>query len=187
MYIALDRVSKAFGDRTVLKDFSLTLRDRERYCFTAPSGGGKTTLLRLIAGLEQPDGGRITRSADFRPAWQYQEDRLPGWFTAARNIAWTAGSESEALRWLEKAGLRDAAKLYPGELSGGMRRRVSLLRALAAESNVLILDEPLRELDAAAEARMLTLIDEAARDKMLLLVTHQEAQAQQLGCRMISL
>ena len=87
--------------------------------------------------------------------------------------------------WLRAVGLPDVGKQYPDELSGGMRRRVALARALGHDSDVLVLDEPLRELDAATADRMLQLIREHQRGRLMLLVTHDREQAEALGCEIV--
>ncbi len=185
MSITLEGVSKAFGERQVLRNVNLTLPERGAVCFFGPSGCGKTTLTRLICGLEKPDAGRILRPAGLRFACHFQEDRLLPWYTAEENLRLALGSREEARRWLERTGLEDAGALYPGELSGGMRRRVSLARALGFPSDVLVLDEPLRELDAATCQRMLELVARSRGERLLILVTHDPGQAEALGCRMI--
>ncbi len=182
MSITLEGVCKGFEGRAVLTDVSLTLRSGGRYCFFGPSGCGKTTLLRLICGLERPDGGRVARPAGLRFACHFQENRLLPWYTALENLA-LIGPGAEA--WLERAELSEAAKQYPDELSGGMKRRLSLARALMYPADVLALDEPVREMDEAMAARMLRLIDASAGNRMLLLVTHDRRQAEALGCEII--
>lgn len=182
MSITLERVCKGFEGRAVLTDVSLTLQAGGRYCFFGPSGCGKTTLLRLICGLERPDSGRIVRPAELRFACHFQENRLLPWYTALENLA-LIGPEAEA--WLARAELSEAAKQYPDELSGGMKRRLSLVRALMYPADVLALDEPVREMDEAMSTRMLRLIDASAGNRMLLLVTHDRRQAEALGCEII--
>lgn len=183
MCITLDRVSRFFDGREVLHNVSLSLPRGGAVCFFGPSGCGKTTLLRLICGLDQPDGGRVNIPKGLRFSCHFQEDRLLPWYTAAENLR-LAGVEPGP--WLRKIKLEDAADLYPNELSGGMRRRLSLARALAHESDVLVLDEPVRELDEDAANAMMKLIDQEKGQRLLLLVTHDRAQAERLGCRMIT-
>ena len=130
MEIVLDGVKKSFGVRQVIRNASMTLRKGERVCLFGPSGCGKTTLLRLICGLEKPDEGSIRLSRPARFACHFQEDRLLPWYTAEENVALALGGKPQAREWLSRVGLADAAGLYPDELSGGMRRRVSLARAL---------------------------------------------------------
>lgn len=183
MCITLDRVSRSFDGREVLHNVSLSLSGGGAVCFFGPSGCGKTTLLRLICGLDQPDGGRVGIPRGLRFSCHFQEDRLLPWYTAAENLR-LAGAEPGL--WLRKVQLEDAADLYPNELSGGMRRRLSLARALAHESDVLVLDEPVRELDEAAANAMIELINQEKGQRLLLLVTHDWAQAERLGCSMIT-
>lgn len=183
MCITLDGVNRVFDGRQVLRNVSMTLPERGAVCFFGPSGCGKTTLLRLICGLDRPDSGRVSIPKGLRFSCHFQEDRLLPWYTAAENLR-LAGAEPEG--WLRHVQLSDAANLYPSELSGGMRRRLSLARALAHKSDVLVLDEPVRELDEATADAMLELIDREKGDRLLLLVTHDKAQAERLGCRMVS-
>ena len=186
MSITLERVRKSFGDKLVLADVTLTLPDQGAVCFFGPSGCGKTTLLRLICGLEKPDTGVIDVPKGTRFSVHFQEDRLLPWQTVAENLALTMPA-SEVNGWLRAIGLPDVGDQYPDELSGGMRRRVSLARALGHESDVLVLDEPLRELDAATSDAMRALIQQHMRGRLLLLVTHDRAQAEALGCEIVEL
>lgn len=184
MSITLENVSRSFEGRTVLKDVSLTLPEKGAVCFFGPSGCGKTTLLRLICGLDKPDTGKVIIPKGMRFSCHFQEDRLLPWYTAEDNIRLGAeGTDVQA--WLDKVLLHEAGSLYPDELSGGMRRRVSLARALARESDVLILDEPVRELDEATANAMLELIRRSVGDRLLILVTHDRSQAERLGCRVL--
>ena len=184
MSITLEHVSKSFGDKRVLSDVSLTLPEGGSVCFFGPSGCGKTTLLRLICGLEKPDSGRIDVPKGTRFSVHFQEDRLLPWYTVRENLA-LAMPQERVDGWLRAVGLPDVGKQYPDELSGGMRRRVALARALGHDSDVLVLDEPLRELDAATADRMLQLIREHQRGRLLLLVTHDREQAEALGCEIV--
>ena len=187
MAITIDHVKKSFGERSVIRDAHFTLPERGRICFFGPSGCGKTTLLRIICGLESPDGGSVVMPQDTRFACHFQEDRLLPWYTALDNLTLVTGSDERSHQWLDRMQLASAAPLYPDELSGGMRRRVSLARALAYDSDVLVLDEPLRELDEATAAAVLRLIDQSVGDRLLLLVTHDRRQAEALGCHVIDL
>lgn len=182
--VTLEHVKKSFGDRQVLADASIRVNKGERVCLFGPSGCGKTTLLRILCGLDKPDSGTVQVTAE-RIACHFQEDRLLPWYTVADNLRLTVGADWAD--WLRRVQLPDAANLYPDELSGGMRRRVSLARALGFRSDLLVLDEPLRELDAKTSDAMLRLIDESVGERALILVTHDMHQAEALGCRIIHL
>ncbi len=157
----------------MLRDFSLTLPARGRVLLYGPSGCGKTTLTRLLLGLEKPDSGQILGREGLRFSVQFQEDRLFAHLTALRNIALVAGDPQSPAALLARAGLSDAAEKKPAELSGGMRRRVALLRALAAPAEVYILDEPFKGMDRALREQMLALVEEKTAGGLLLLVGHE--------------
>lgn len=130
----------------------------EAVCLQAPSGCGKTTLLRLAAGMLRPSGGTVQRRF-IRPAFAFQEQRLLPWMDAAANIDFAARcGRNAAAEWLERAEMADCACRLPGALSGGQCQRVNLLRALASEPDMLFLDEPFNGLDAAAARRLSELI-----------------------------
>ena len=185
MSITLEGVGRSFDGREVLHGVQLSLPKQGRVCFFGPSGCGKTTLLRLICGLDKPDQGRVIIPAGTRFSCHFQEDRLLPWYTAKENVALVLDHPEDAQLWLDRVLLPDASGLYPDELSGGMRRRVSLARALAHTSDVLVLDEPLRELDEPTSQKMLTLINNSIGDRLFLLVTHDRLQAEALHCQII--
>lgn len=185
--IQFDGVSFGYGlGKNVLHDFRLTIPDGGRVWLCAPSGGGKTTVLRLIMGLEKPRTGRITGGERLRFSAVFQEDRLLPWKTVAENVALFC-DEVSARAMLTRLGLGEALDAYPSELSGGMKRRVALARALCHESDVLILDEPLTGLDAEAKKICLQAIDEKAQGRTLVLTTHDAADAAFLGAEKVTL
>ena len=182
------QVSVCYGENTVLSECDLCLERGERVALMGPSGCGKTTLLRLALGLQMPDKGSA-RSEAQRPAAVFQEPRLLPWRTAVENVNLVLADNSatlpEAQGWLEKLELAEAAELYPAALSGGMRQRLSIARALASRPDLLVLDEPFKELDAALTERVAALVAEQEPDTALLLATHSEAEAESLGCRIL--
>ena len=176
--IKLDRVSMAYGEKQILSGFSLSLSSPGHYALLGPSGRGKTTLLRLIAGLERPQSGTIHLPKDARIAFCFQEDRLLPWKTVLENIVLVCHDSQKAKYWIERVGLSGEENSYPASLSGGMKRRASLARALAYDSDILLMDEPFRALDEQTHAEMLALVRDAAKGRLLLLVTHDEADAE---------
>ena len=174
-----------YGGRAVLREVNLTVPDSGHIALMGPSGCGKTTLLRVLAGLQTPDAGAV-RVEPGRMACVFQEPRLLPWRTAVENVnavlSDRAQTMPQALAWLERLELGDACDQYPAALSGGMQQRVAIARALAYDAPVLLLDEPFRALDAALRARVTALIADAAKDKTLVLATHDASDADALGC-----
>jgi NitT/TauT family transport system ATP-binding protein len=184
-----DRVDFAYDlARPVLAGFSLELPATGAVCLTGPSGCGKTTLLRLLAGLETPQGGTITGLGS-RVAMVFQEDRLLPWETAWQNAVTTPDPDAteRARDWLRRLGLADSLHVRPSGLSGGMRRRVALARALAAEPDLLLLDEPFTGLDEPSWRSAAELIAGSGAGRLTVLVTHLPDQAAALGAPVVRL
>ena len=179
--IELKNISVAFGEKRVLSGFSCRFEAGRHYALFGPSGCGKTTLLRVIAGLQKPDSGEVRCAPGMSMAFCFQEDRLLPWYTVQKNIELALPAEIQkdkeksariAKTWLDRVGLGSEGSAYPAQLSGGMKRRAALARALAFDAPVLLMDEPFRALDEAAHAQMLTLVRSLAQGKTLILVTH---------------
>ena len=170
--ICFDGVDFSYGsDKKVLQNFSLTVADGARVCLWMPSGGGKTTVLRLAMGLEKSQKGSVTGCDGLRFSAVFQEDRLLPWKTAAENVA-LFSDEVSARDMLVRLGLSEAMDKLPSSLSGGMKRRVALARALCHDCDVLLLDEPLTGLDEETKTICLREIDRAAQGKTLLMACH---------------
>jgi NitT/TauT family transport system ATP-binding protein len=185
--LILDRISLSFDGKPVFADLSLSLAAGERVALMGPSGCGKTSLLRLAAGLLAPSSGKTERAAE-RIAVCFQEPRLLPWRTAAENVNLVLSDRSatmgEAERLLSRLGLDPAAlKQYPAALSGGMRQRVALARTLAQKGDLLLLDEPFKALDAALRSQVIEAVLAESSGAAVLLVTHDKAEAEALGCR----
>jgi len=190
----LDTVSRAFGAVDVLETVSLSIRPGEFLAVVGPSGCGKTTLLNLLSGFDRPTTGTIARNGALRMI--HQQDGLFPWLTAAQNINMglrhVQDPEQRALQrndMLKLIGLEDFAEHYPHQLSGGMRQRVELARALAGESDILLMDEPFSALDYITRLRMrrelARLLHE--RPRTVVLVTHDIEEAAQLADRVVVL
>ena len=185
--ILAEKLTAGYPGKTVLKDCSLHVLPGEKCALMGPSGCGKTTLLKLLLGLMKPLGGRSEIRG--KAACVFQEPRLLPWRTAAENVNAVLADKGETLpearAWLEKLGLGEAAGLYPDELSGGMKQRTAIARALAYGGEALLLDEPLKGLDQALKQRTAELILENSRDKAILLVTHDREEAALLADRVL--
>ena len=184
--IRAEHLRKVYGGRAVIEDLSVEIKTGEKCALIAPSGCGKTTLLRLLAGIEKPDGGRVERDGEV--SFVFQEPRLFPQFTVLKNVAAVcAGKDAKerAAQALEKVGLGGETGKYPAELSGGMAQRAVLARALAAERETVFMDEPFKQLDAESKEALYTLVEREMRGKTLLLVTHDEAEARRLCGRIL--
>lgn len=180
--IAIDRLNVAYGDASVLKDCALRVTAGSRIALMGPSGCGKTTLINAIAGLAASDSGSI--QVNGRVSYVFQEPALFPWLTAEENVNVVLSDKPDTLpqarRWLEEAGLADSLNKYPHQLSGGQKQRVAICRALAFGGDILLLDEPLKGLDPDTREQVANLILNTWKDKTLLLVTHDQWEAQTL-------
>ncbi len=198
--VQISEVSKAFGygksTLLALDRVSLTVNTGEFVCLIGASGCGKSTLLSLVAGLDAPSAGRIDTSGR-RVALMFQEPALFPWLTAARNVelALRASGVAKAERRRRAAELLEVVHLggfgdkRPHELSGGMRQRVAMARALATHADVLLMDEPFGALDAMTRDLLHDELDRICRDRGLtvLFVTHNVREAVRLGDRVVVL
>ena len=180
--MTLHNVSASYDGREVLSDLSLDIPARRITAVIGPSGCGKTTLLRIILGLEQPDHGTI--QGQVRPVSAvFQENRLFEDFSALSNAAVVCpkGDRQEAARHLTALGLADSLSLPVRALSGGMKRRVSIARAVLAPGPLLVLDEPFTGLDRTTKAVVLDYLKRYTQGRTLLLVTHDPAERDALA------
>ena len=180
----------SYADRVIFSDFSLSLSGVGIYTLIGPSGSGKTTLLRLLLGLNKARRGLISLSDV--PASVFQEYRLFPHLSAAENVAIIKNDPKahlvKARRLLNDLGLNDDdTELLPSALSGGMKQRVSIARALFSDAKILLLDEPTKELDASLRARIYELLSERAKDTLIILSTHRAEETEILGAKTILL
>lgn len=182
--ITFTDVTAAYQAQTILEHCSLTVPAKAHIAVMGPSGSGKTTVLKLITGTLRPLSGTVQVDAG-KISCMFQEPRLLPWLSAEDNVNLVLSDRKETLEearhWLKVVGLADAMKKSPGELSGGMRQRVSLARALAYGGDLLLLDEPMAALDEALTVQLLTLLNQYTQDKTVIFVTHSLEQAKQIG------
>ena len=165
--LKLEKISLKYGDNTVLHDLSYEFEHGKLTAILGESGVGKTTLLNIIAGLLKPE----------RISYVFQDPRLFDWMTATENVS-TVSNDTLAVEMLTLMGLEDSLDKYPAELSGGMKQRVSLARALAYSPDLILLDEPFKGLDPELRREVSKKVLELIRGKTAIMITHDESDAE---------
>jgi NitT/TauT family transport system ATP-binding protein len=205
--LRVEHLSKMFtsraGSTLALNDINFSTHRREFLCVVGPSGCGKSTLVRILAGLEEPSSGEVLLEG--RPVVEPGSDRgmvfqgytLFPWLTVKKNVMFgpevnghgREQAEGEALQWLQLVGLEKFADSYPHQLSGGMKQRVAIVRALANRPRILLMDEPFGALDAQTRCRMQVHLLEIWRkiDITIVFITHDLDEAIFLADRILVL
>ncbi|EKY3193001.1 aliphatic sulfonates ABC transporter ATP-binding protein [Cronobacter turicensis] len=193
--LLLEGVTKRYGEKTILNALDLHVPAGQFVAVVGRSGGGKSTLLRLLAGLETPDGGELRAGnaplADAREdtRMMFQDARLLPWKKVLDNVGLglTGDWQPAARRALEEVGLADRANDWPAALSGGQKQRVALARALIHRPGLLLLDEPLGALDALTRLEMQEMIVSLWREHgfTVLLVTHDVSESVAMAERVL--
>lgn len=174
MSIQLHEVSKRYGKRSVLEQFSAVFPARGIIGLSGPSGCGKTTLLRLLAGLESPDSGSVAGVDHLRISMVFQEDRLLPWLSLIGNLAVVQSDPTVVRYYLECMQLSEHAHVFPEKLSGGMQRRAALARSLCYGGDLFLLDEPFKGLDHALREQIMPHIADLGKNSLVLIVSHDE-------------
>lgn len=185
--IEVKNIVKSFDDKKVLDNISFTVNEGECVLLSGISGAGKTTLMRIIAGLEKADSGEIIIKENTRKTYVFQENRLLENKTALENITAVSPDREKAMYYLEGCLLKEDADKKAGLLSGGMKRRLAIARALCYGGDIYFLDEPLRELDEETLSQVSAFIKEEISGKTALLITHDEGSANYLANRVITI
>lgn len=184
MDIIVKNLNKSFGDQQVIRDFSCRIPEGKTTCIMGDSGCGKTTFLNILLGISQADSGVVEGIPAGSLAAVFQEDRLCENLSAASNLRLVCKrhlSEQEIREAFARVKLEDVWQKPVRELSGGMRRRVAILRALVAEADCIMMDEPLKGLDPETKEKTAGYIKEQAVGKTLIVITHDQSDAPLLG------
>lgn len=179
MKLTLKNINKSFDNKLIFDDFSYTFSDRGIYAIVGDSGTGKTTLLRMIAGLDKSYDGEISGGGIQNVSYAFQEHRLFPNLTAIENVIIPNGDcndpslYDEAKDVLNTLGIsNDDFSLLPNELSGGMKQRVALARAFLRKKPILLLDEPTKELDENIRLSLYKLIEKESNIRLVIIVSH---------------
>ncbi len=188
MDIIVSNLTKRYGTLLVLDRFSAIFRAAETTCLMGPSGCGKTTLLNILMELIRPDGGEVTGIKNRLKSAVFQEDRLCEDFNAVSNVRLVCDKNvdnQQITRNLETIGLKGSLTKPVRELSGGMRRRVAIVRAMLAPSHILFLDEPFKGLDEATKQATMQYVKDNAAGKTVIMVTHSIEEAKVFDARVV--
>ena len=184
--IIVSQLNKSFGTLQIFHNTNFKFLSEKVYFLKAPSGKGKTTLLRLLSGIIKPDSGKIKLENCFSTAYSFQDGRLCSWLTVEENIHFALStrkdrktlSEKEINEVITQLELTEGLQKYPNELSGGQQQRVALARALVANADLLLLDEPLNGLDSKLKIKIMQFINHyiTTNKPLVIWATHEEIQ-----------
>ena len=182
MAVEIRSLCKAFGAHKVLENFCATLPESGVVEVCGRSGAGKTTLFRILLGLETADSGEIAGLEGWRLGAVFQEDRLLPHRSAVDNVRFVCGAgEAEILSHLEQVGLGAQAGQRVCDYSGGMRRRTAIVRAVLYPCRALLLDEPFKGLDEETRAQVIAYLKKYCAGRLVLLATHDHEEARAMG------
>ncbi|HZK27800.1 MAG TPA: ATP-binding cassette domain-containing protein [Thermoclostridium sp.] len=189
MDIVVSNLSKSFGAKNVLVDFSATFPENEVTCLMGPSGCGKTTLLNILMDFLHQDSGSVSVVPKHKSA-VFQEDRLCEGFNAVSNVRLVCSRKienREIISHLEKIGLTGSLSQPVSELSGGMKRRVAIVRAVLANGDILFLDEPFKGLDVNTKKDVMQYIKSNAQGRTVIMVTHSIEEVEFMNGNLITM
>ena len=194
--IEVDGLTKRYGEQQVLQQVSFSVEEGEMLIVLGESGCGKSTLLRILAGLEKENSGSVKIQGELmsekippnqrKIAMVFQEPALWNHMTVWKNITYgmKVQNRERVYHMMDILGIRELEKRYPEEISGGQAKRVALARAFAADREILLLDEPLSNIDEGTKKKILQYIaEEYVGEKTILYVTHSRMEADFFSCR----
>ncbi len=186
MDIRVENLCKSYGNNQVLDQFSCVFKEKKTTCIMGKSGVGKTTLLSILLGMEKADSGTIDGLQGKKISAVFQENRLFENLDAVTNIRITTGkTKEEIIPLLKKMDLPEADEKPVREYSGGMKRRAAIARALLADYDLLLMDEPLKGLDEATKNKVAEVIKRKTFDKTVIFVTHEKSECEFFGAECI--
>lgn len=186
--LMIKEITKSYGKQKVLENISFNLNESERICIYGKSGIGKTTLLRIIAGLEKADSGKITFVG--KVSMVFQEDHLLENTDVYTNLYCVLGSrfdKAEVDMHLKEVGLEGAGNKIVSELSGGMKRRVAIVRCMMKSSEIILLDEPFKGLDTILKDNIIRYVVKYLNGRAVIMVTHDISEAEKIQAEIIEI
>lgn len=174
-------ISKSYGNRTVLKNFNIEIREGQTTFVLGKSGSGKTTFSKIVLGLEKIDTGEISGLDGKKISAVFQEDRLMENMTIGSNFKMTVDSHinsKQIIEKMEKIGLFQSLETKISELSGGMKRRISILRAFLIEFDLIVMDEPFRGLDDETKEIVMNFVIQNIKGKTAIIITHNKDEVE---------
>lgn len=185
--INIEKLSFSYEEnKPVIENFTNHFSKGERVCISAPSGKGKTTLLRLLCSLEKPQSGNIEIGEQLKIALVAQTDDLFPWYSALKNVS-LVSNEAGAKRWLGLFELSESLNQKPDFLSGGMKRRVSLARAVAFDPDILLIDEGFNGLDEKLKYKIMDILKEHFSQKLIVFTSHNKDEIDFFATRTVQL
>lgn len=184
MNIILKNITKQYNHTFVLEQFNLELAEGKITCLMGPSGSGKTTLLSILMGLVKADSGAVYGLEGKKIASVFQEDRLCEGISALQNVKLVCSrkiNDNQIIEELVKVGLKGIESKKVSELSGGMKRRVAVVRAVMAESDLVVMDEPFKGLDETLKSQIIEYVKHKTAGKTVIIVTHERVEAEELS------
>lgn len=190
MDIELYHVTKHYGEKELFTDLKLTFLEGRINCLMGASGSGKTTIMDMLMGFVKPDSGEIRGLEHRRITAVFQEDRLIEHLDAVRNVKLVCGrsvTKEVILKDFSDVLLQEERRKPVRYYSGGMKRRVAIVRAMLAQSDLIILDEPFKGLDVELKNQVMDYVQRKTQGKTVILVTHDLQEAQYLGANLLQL
>lgn len=190
MNIIIKDISKRYGRTVVFKNFNLEIKEQQTTVIMGASGVGKTTLLNVLLRLEKPDSGKVEGLAGKKVVAVFQENRLVEHLDSMRNIEVVCKkdfSRKELLEEFKQVGLEDVANKSVSELSGGMKRRVAIVRSVFVDSDIIVMDEPFKGLDLELKSKVIKYIRNKTRGKTVIIVTHNLDEVSELEAEKVKL
>ena len=190
MSITVKDLKKSFNNKVILNNVNLTFRDNDISCIIGPSGCGKTTLLNIILGLEEADSGYIEGIDGKGISVVFQEDRLCEGFSAVANIKLVCDnsiSHTMILNSLKEVGLHESDNKIVSQLSGGMRRRVAIVRAILTKADIIVMDEPFKGLDEETKLKVVDYVKRNTKGKIVIITTHNNKEIDMLKATLVTM